>query len=66
MNGQNLLTMVNQLQSNPMQFMQKMGMSLPNNIDVKDPNAIIQYLMRSGKVSQEQYDRAVKMAQQFR
>ena len=45
--------------SNPMQFMLGRRMNLPQNIG-NDPNQIIQYLMNSGKLSQEQYNQAAK------
>lgn len=63
MNG-NLMQMANSLRSNPMQFLASKGVNIPK--DMTDPNEIIGYLMRTGRVSQEQYDRAVKIAQQFR
>lgn len=57
-----MMQMVNQLKSNPMSVFGRMGM--PQNI-MNDPNAIIQNLMNRGMVSQQQYDAAVKMAQQM-
>ena len=47
---------------NPMQFMQQL-----NNLKSRggDPNQMIQQMMNSGRVSQAQYDNAVKMAQQI-
>ena len=47
---------------NPMQFMQRL-----NQLKSKggDPNQIIQQMMNSGRVSQAQYDAAVKQAQQI-
>ena len=63
MNG-NLMGMVTNLRNNPAQFLASRGVQIPK--DMTDPNEIIGYLMRTGKVSQDQYDRAVKMAQQFR
>ena len=47
---------------NPMQFMQQL-----NQLKSKggDPNQMIQQMLNSGKVSQSQYDNAVKMAQQI-
>ena len=60
----NLIQVVNQLQSNPMQFLASRGVDIPK--DMTNPDEIISYLMRTGKVSQAQYDRVVKMAQQFR
>lgn len=63
MNG-NLMQMVANLRNNPMQFLASRGVDIPK--DMTNPDEIISYLMRTGKVSQAQYDRAVKMAQQFR
>lgn len=47
---------------NPMQFIQQL-----NQLKSKggDPNQMIQQMMNSGRVSQAQYDNAVKMAQQI-
>lgn len=63
MNG-NLMQMVANLRNNPTQFLASRGVNIPK--DMTNPDEIIAYLMKSGKVTQEQYDRAVKMAQQFR
>lgn len=61
----NILQMVSQLKQNPVSFLAKMGVNIPPNMG-NDPNAITQYLMNSGKISQEQYNQAVKMAQSFK
>lgn len=47
---------------NPMQFMQQL-----NRLKSRggDPNQMIQQMLNSGRVSQSQYDNAVKMAQQI-
>ena len=63
MNG-NLMQMVANLRNNPTQFLASRGVNIPK--DMTNPDDIIAYLMKSGKVTQEQYDRAVRMAQQFR
>jgi hypothetical protein len=47
-----------------MQFLASRGVDIPK--DITNPDEIISYLMRTGRVTQAQYDRAVKMAQQFR
>lgn len=47
---------------NPMQFMQQLNQLKSRG---GDPNQMIQQLMNSGRVSQSQYDNAVKMAQQI-
>ena len=60
----NPMAMLQQLRSNPMQFLRQAGFNVPNNIS--DPNAIIQHLMNSGQVSQQRYEQARQMAMRFR
>ena len=60
----NPLQMVQQLQQNPMQFLQRAGLNVPQNLS--DPNAIIQHLMNSGQVSQQRYNWARQIAEQMR
>lgn len=43
--------------------MRAKGINFPQNVNTQDPNSIIQYLMNSGKISQDQYNRAY---QQYR
>lgn len=45
------------------QVMQSKGINIPQNVNMQDPNSVIQYLMNSGKISQDQYNRAY---QQYR
>ena len=47
---------------NPMEFMQKVNQLKSQG---GDPNQMIRQMMNSGKVTQAQYDQAVKMAQQI-
>ena len=60
----NPLQMLQQLQANPIQFLQRAGFNVPNNLN--DPNQIIQHLMNSGQISQERYNQARQMAAQFK
>lgn len=60
----NMVQMVQQLKANPMQFLQRAGLNVPNNLN--DPNAIIQHLMNSGQISQQNYERARQIAAQFK
>lgn len=60
----NPLQLLQQLQANPIQFLQRAGFNVPSNLN--DPNAIIQHLMNSGQISQERYNQARQMAAQFR
>lgn len=57
--------MFNQLQSfmqNPMNAISKMG--IPQQY-MNSPDSIIQYLMNSGRLSQEQYNQAVSKAKEL-
>ena len=56
----NILQMVNTIKQNPMAMLSKFN--VPQNI-ANDPQAIIQYMMNSGKITQEQYNAAIKQAQ---
>lgn len=47
---------------NPMQYMS--GMNIPQKY-AGDPNGIIQFLMDSGKINQNQYMQAKRMADQM-
>ena len=60
----NPIQMISQIRQNPIQFLASKGLNIPQNI-ANNPNAIIQHLMNSGKVSQEQYNQAIKMAEQM-
>lgn len=57
---QNMMQQYGSFQQNPMQFMAQRGLNVPQEY-AGDPNAAIQYLMNSGKLTQQQYN----FAQQF-
>ena len=61
----NILGMLQQLQSNPMALLSQ-KFKIPQDLDVKDPNAIIQHLMNTGQVSQQAYNNARNMAMNFK
>lgn len=54
-----IMQMLPQLKSNPMAMLSQFGIS--QNIS-NDPQAVIQSLLNSGKISQEQYNSAMQMA----
>ena len=60
-----MTSMLQNLKQNPMQFLMQKKFNIPQNIS-NDPNAIIQHLMNTGQVSQQQYNKAIQMAKQFR
>lgn len=47
--------------SNPIQFMAQRKLNVPQQY-INDPNGAIQYLMNSGKITQDQYNKAVNMS----
>lgn len=63
MGGMNPMAMLAQLKQNPLGMLRQYGFNVPDNLN--DPNAIIQHLMNSGQINQQQYNRARQMAQQF-
>lgn len=59
----NLMQMVQQMKSNPMALLSR-RFNLPQNL--QNPNDIINYLVQSGQVSQQQINAAYQAAQRFR
>lgn len=64
MMGMNPMQMVQQLKANPIQFLQRAGFNVPSNLN--SPNDIIQHLMNSGQITQQNYERARQMAARFK
>ena len=60
----NIIAMFQQFMGNPTQMMQRSGLNIPQNI-ANDPNAIIQHLLSSGRMSQQQYNQLQQMAGQM-
>ena len=61
--GINPMQMLSQLRSNPLGLLKQAGFNVPTNLN--NPQEIIQYLMNSGQVSQQQLNNAQMMAQTF-
>lgn len=59
----NPMQMLSQLKSNPLGLLRQAGFNVPDNIS--NPQAIIQHLMNSGQISQQQLTQAQQMAQNF-
>ena len=64
MGGMPNAAMLSQLKSNPLGMLQKAGFNVP--ADISSPQAIIQHLMNTGQVSQQQLSQAQQMAQMFK
>ena len=62
----NVMGMLQQLKANPMQFLMQRRFNLPQGMQANDPQEIINYLVQSGQVSQQQINSAYQMAQRFR
>lgn len=62
-NPMQIMAMYNRLRNNPMQILGSLG--IPSNI-ANDPQAILQHLMNNGRVTQDQYNEAVRMANSFK
>lgn len=62
-NPMNILNMLPQLKQNPIALLQKVGLNIPANMT--NPQQMIQHLMNSGQITQQQYDNACQMAKQF-
>lgn len=56
---QQIMQILPQFKANPAQFLGQ----LPG-VNMQDPNAIIQHLMNSGKVNQQQYNNVVNFLNQ--
>lgn len=61
----NPLQMLQQLKANPMQFLMQRRFNIPQGMSA-DPQQILNYLVQSGQISQQQINQAYQMAQQFK
>jgi len=58
-----MMSMLGQLKSNPRQMLMQ-RFNIPENIG-NDPQNIIQHLMNTGQVSQDQFNRAMQIKKMF-
>ena len=65
MNPMNIMTMLQQFRQNPMQMLLQRRMNVPQGI-ANDPQAILNHLLQTGQISQQQVNNAYQMAQNFR
>ena len=64
MNNMNFMQMLQQLRQNPMQMLTQI-FNLPQNMNLNNPYEILQYLLDSGQISQNQVNQANAMRQMF-
>lgn len=65
MNQMNIMGMLQQFRQNPMQMLLQRRMNVPQGM-MNDPNAILNHLLQTGQVSQQQVNSAYRAAQNFR
>lgn len=56
----NIFQMYQQLRQNPIQMLAR-RFNIPSNVNINDPNSIIQHLINSGQVSQQQVNQMMTM-----
>ena len=60
-NSMNIMQMIPQIKQNPLAVLKQAGYNIPTGFS--NPNQIIQHLVQSGQVNQNQLDYAQRMAQ---
>ena len=65
MNPMNIMALLQQFRQNPMQILMQRRMNVPMNIS-NDPQAILNHLLQTGQISQNQVNQAYQMMGQFR
>lgn len=61
----NIMSALQNLKQNPIQFIAQRNFNVPQNI-ANNPNAIIQYLMNTGQISQQKYDQVMRRIGQIK
>ena len=64
MNIQQIMGMYQQFMSNPAQMLSK-RFNIPQDVNTQDPNAILQHLINTGQVSQNQVNQVMNMRNMF-
>lgn len=62
---QGMFSQLQNFMGNPMKFMQQRNMKLSQNINSNNPTAIIQDMMNSGQLSQDQYNYVNQLSSQI-
>lgn len=59
-NANDIMNLYQQLRQNPMQMLSQ-RFNIPQGIDMTNPNSIIQHLLNTGQISQQQVNQAMGM-----
>ncbi len=62
----NLFTMLQQFKANPIAFIAQKKLRIEPNVNMNDPNAMLNYLVNSGQVSQSRVDWAKQQLSSLR
>lgn len=65
MNPMNMMQMLQQFRANPMQMLMQRRLNVPQTM-ANDPSAILNHLLQTGQISQQQVNNAYQMAQGFK
>ena len=55
-----IFSMYQQFRQNPLQMLSR-RFNIPNNVDMNDPSSILQYLINTNQVSQQQINQVMSM-----
>ena len=61
-----IIQLLQQFKANPMQYLIQRRLNIPAGVSMSDPQAILNHLVSTGQVSQQQINNAYQMAQRFR
>ena len=64
-NMKDMMNLYQQFRQNPLQMLQK-RFNIPQNLNMQNPNDIIQHLLNTGQITQDQVNQAMSMRKQFR
>lgn len=64
-NMKDIMDMYNRFRQNPLQMLQQ-RFNIPQSVNIQNPNDIIQHLLNTGQITQNQVNQAMSMRNQFR
>ena len=59
--AQNPMQMVQQLKSDPAKFLQSKGLKVPQGVDMRNPQSIINGLIQSGQIGNDRFRAVMQM-----
>lgn len=65
MQPQNPMQAVQQLKSDPVGFLKSRGINIPDGVDAKNPQAIVNSLLQSGQIPNNRYQQVMQIMQRM-